>query len=181
MRRTMKPPMTKPRCTPPRRKAFAALLALTLVSAAPGAAQTAIPALPPSAMALPHLTVSADMLAGLPRRTVTVSEENGASATYAGVDLDALLVKNGAPHGMDLRGKSAADFVLVTAADGYRVTFALAELDPVLTDKVVLLADTRDGTPLAAKYGPLQIIVPDEKHHMRWIHGVHEIDVISPP
>jgi hypothetical protein len=130
---------------------------------------------------LPHLLITPELLAGLPRRTVTVTQEDGASAMYSGVDLGALLFHNGAPHGTALRGPATPDYVLVTAADGYRALFALAELDPSLTDKIILLADARDGKPLNAKYGPFQIIVPDEKHHVRWIHNVHEIDVITPP
>jgi len=56
-----------------------------------------------------------------------------------------------------------AQYVVVEAADGYRATFALAELDPTFTDRVILLADRRDGKPLSAQSGPLQIVVPGEK------------------
>jgi hypothetical protein len=38
--------------------------------------------------------------------------------------------------------------VLVEATDGYRAVFALAELDSELTDRVILLAGTKDGQPL---------------------------------
>ena len=53
--------------------------------------------------------------------------------------------------------------VLVEATDGYRAVFSLAELDPELTDRVILLADTKDSQPLPPREGPFRIIVPGEK------------------
>jgi hypothetical protein len=152
---------------------------LLLACAAAGSAQMTMPSAPPAATGLPRLLITADLLNGLPRRSVTVSEEDGSSATYSGVDLGLILAKNGAPHGPTLRGAAAADYALVTATDGYRAVFALAELDAGLTDKVILLADARDGKPLEPKYGPFQIIIPDEKHRVRWVRNVREIDVAA--
>ncbi|MFO0893059.1 MAG: molybdopterin-dependent oxidoreductase, partial [Isosphaeraceae bacterium] len=57
-------------------------------------------------------------------------------------------------------------------ADGYRAVFALPELDPDFTDRPVLLADRRDGRPLPGKDGPLQVIVPSDKRHSRWVRQV---------
>ena len=56
-------------------------------------------------------------------------------------------------------------YLVVEAADGYRVVFALPELDPGYTDRTILLADRRDGKPLSDREGPLQVIVPGEKKH----------------
>jgi hypothetical protein len=132
-------------------------------------------------MVLPPLTLTAAMFAGLPRRTVTVIEEKGDSVTYSGIDLGALLAKNGVPEGHALHGSAAADYVLVRAADGYRALFALPELDPAVTDKIVLLADLRNGAPLGPQLGPFRIVVPDEKRHLRWIHSAVEVDVVAAP
>ena len=63
-------------------------------------------------------------------------------------------------------------YLLVEAADGYRVIFALPELDPAFTERVVLLADHRDGQPLSTAEGPLRLVVPDEKRHARWVRQV---------
>ncbi len=63
-------------------------------------------------------------------------------------------------------------FSAATLADGYRAVFALPELDPAYTDKIILLADKRDGKPMDAKEGPLRIVVPDEKRHARWVRQV---------
>jgi len=55
----------------------------------------------------------------------------------------------------------------------------MAELDTALTDKGILLADTRDGRPLTAPEGPFRIIVPDEKEPARWAKQVWAIYVVQ--
>jgi len=67
--------------------------------------------------------------------------------------------------------------VLVEGTDGYRAAFSLAELDPELIDRVVLLADTKDGQPLPAREGPFRIIVPGEKRPARWVRQVKAVTV----
>jgi DMSO/TMAO reductase YedYZ molybdopterin-dependent catalytic subunit len=113
-----------------------------------------------------------DDLAALPRREVRTCDHDGTEATFAGVALADLLQLAGVPLGEKLRGSNMALYLLVEAADGYRVVFALPELDPAFTERVVLLADHRDGQPLAATEGPLRLVVPDEKRHARWVRQV---------
>jgi hypothetical protein len=48
-----------------------------------------------------------------------------------------------------------------------------------LTDKQVLLADTKDGKLLYAPEGPFRIIVPDEKEPTRWVKQVWAIYVVQ--
>jgi hypothetical protein len=67
--------------------------------------------------------------------------------------------------------------VLVDAADGYRAVFALAELDSELTDRVILLADTKNGQALSSREGPFRIIVPGEKRPARWVRQVTAVTV----
>ena len=67
--------------------------------------------------------------------------------------------------------------VLVGATDGYRAAFSLAELEPELTDRVILLADTKDGQPLPSREGPFRIIVPGEKRPARWVRQVNTVTV----
>ena len=113
-----------------------------------------------------------DDLATLPRREVRARDRDGAEATFAGVALVDLLRLAGVPLGDKLRGSNLALYLLVEAADGYRVVFALPELDPVFMDRMVLLADHRDGQPLAATEGPLRLVVPGEKRYARWVRQV---------
>jgi Oxidoreductase molybdopterin binding domain len=118
------------------------------------------------------LELSANELANLPRQSLEAKSHDGTVSKYDGVALIEILTKAGVPVGKDLRGKAMALYLVVEAADDYRAVFALAELDPAFTDRVILLADHRDGKPLSAREGPLQIIVPGEKKHARWVRQV---------
>jgi hypothetical protein len=48
---------------------------------------------------------------------------------------------------------------------------SLAEVDPSFHAGEVLVADTREGQPLA-KSGPFQLIVSDDKRPARWVHNL---------
>jgi hypothetical protein len=154
---------------------FVIAIVPALVGAQPMPKSSAAPVVPI------RIVLSAQTIAGLPRQTITVTEEHGTTATYSGVDLDAVLVAAGAPKGTAISGPALASYVLVRAADGYRVVFALPELDAAFTDRVTLLADQRNGAPLPPDLGPFRIIVPGEKRHARWIHAVTEIDFAPVP
>jgi len=113
-----------------------------------------------------------DDLAKLPRREVRARDRDGTEATFAGVALVDLLRLAEVPLGEKLRGSNMALYLLIEAADGYRVVFALPELDPAFTERMVLLADHRDGQLLSTAEGPLRLVVPDEKRHARWVRQV---------
>jgi DMSO/TMAO reductase YedYZ molybdopterin-dependent catalytic subunit len=123
------------------------------------------------------LSLSVEALAKLPRQTVRAKGHDGIESSYEGVSLVEVLATAGAPTGKDLRGPAMATYVVVEAADGYRAAFALAELDAAFTDRVILLADHRDGKSLSAMEGPMQIIVPGEKKHARWVKQVIRLKV----
>ena len=67
--------------------------------------------------------------------------------------------------------------VVVEGTDGCRAVFALADLDSALTDRVILLADTKDGQPLPPNEGSFRIIVPGEKRLARWVRQVRAVTV----
>ena len=123
------------------------------------------------------LSLSQDQLAKLPRQTVRAKGHDGVEAQFEGVPVIEILAKAGVATGQALRGPAMAQYVIVEAADGYRAAFAVAELDPAFTDRVTLLADRRDGKPLSTQSGPLQIIVPGEKKHARWVRQVITLKV----
>jgi hypothetical protein len=79
-----------------------------------------------------------------------------------------------------LRGRSLATYVLIEAADGYRVLFSIAELESGFTDRVVILADQKDGHPLPAAEGPYRLIVPGEKRPARWARQVVRVSLGRP-
>ena len=71
-----------------------------------------------------------------------------------------------------------ATYVVATAADGYRVLFSLAELDPAFTNSDIIVADTIDGKPLFAYQGPLRIVAPRDTRGARSIRRLEKIDVV---
>jgi hypothetical protein len=103
---------------------------------------------------------------------VRAKGHNGVESQFEGVPLSEILARAGVPAGKELRGKAVALYLVVEAADSYRAVFALPELDPAFAERVILLADRRDGKPLSDHEGPLQVIVPGEKRHARWVRQV---------
>ena len=114
----------------------------------------------------------------LPHIKITTSA-SGASATFEGVALEALLEKAGVGFGQTLKGKRLASCLLVEAADSYRVVIALPELDPAFTDKQVVLAFLKDGKPLDEKEGPYRIVIADEKRMARWVRQVTTLKIVD--
>ena len=117
-------------------------------------------------------------LKAMPSAKVTAKDHDGTTASYEGVPLHELLRRAGVPQGESLRGGALGLCLLVKAADGYKGTFALAELDPLFTDRQVLLAHRRDGRELDTKAGPLRLVIPDEKRHGRWVRQVTELQML---
>jgi len=107
------------------------------------------------------------------RRDVKAKAHDEKDAIYSGYNLSDILLAAGARIGKDeLKGKELGAYLVVEAADGYRATFSIIEFSADFTDRVILLADTRDGKALDAKQGKWQIIVPDDKKHGRWVRQV---------
>jgi DMSO/TMAO reductase YedYZ molybdopterin-dependent catalytic subunit len=158
----------------------AAVLALASMMAMLTAshAQSPMPAPAPSPF---HVTLDAGALAGLPRVTLSATDEGGHTDSYTGVSLRDLLTKLGAPAGAPVRGKAMTSYVIVGASDGYHVLFTLPELDASYTDHVVLIAESKDGAPLTADAGPYRLVVPFEKRQARWVKHVTEIGLANAP
>ena len=123
------------------------------------------------------LELTAEQFGKLPRQSIETKDHDGKDAVYEGVALVELLKAAGLKFGQDLRGKALASYLVVEAADGYRAVFALPELDPAFSERVILIADRRDKQPLDEKHGPLQIIVPGEKRHARWVRQVTALKI----
>ena len=104
--------------------------------------------------------------------SIKARDHEGTEASFEGVAVAEVLKLVGVKFGEQLRGKDLALFLVVEAADGYCAVFASPELDPAFTDRVILLADKRDGKALAEKEGPLRIVVADEKRQARWVRQV---------
>jgi DMSO/TMAO reductase YedYZ molybdopterin-dependent catalytic subunit len=125
-----------------------------------------------------HLDLSSNDLAAFQRQTVSVTDEHGTRAEYAGAPVAEILRRAGAPLGKELKGPNMALGVLARGSDGYRVLFSLMEFDAAFNDQVVLVADHRDGKLLDTREGPLRLIVAGDKRGARWVRGVIAFEVV---
>lgn len=96
---------------------------------------------------------------------------------FRSVPLVEILRRAGAALGDGLRGAHLGDVGPVQCADGPVVVFALAERDPGLGGRSVLLADSRDGATLNGDQGPLPLVIPDEKRPTRWARRFTEVRI----
>ena len=126
------------------------------------------------------LTLSPADLKSMPRTTVKVfnSHENK-EETYEGVVIQELLRRAGVPQKDKLRGAAMTMYVLAEASDGYRVVYALAELDSDFQDSNVIVADTVNGAPLGEKQGPFKMVAPHDKRPARWIRMLKSLTVVT--
>jgi hypothetical protein len=116
-------------------------------------------------------TLTAAQITGLPHVTVN-AKDHDVSAQFEGVPLSTLLSNAGVQLGDKLRGPRLTEVLTVEAIDGYKVVFALAEVDPAFATREIILADKRDGKPLDAKEGPLRIVATGDKRPARWVREV---------
>lgn len=129
------------------------------------------------------VTLTAADIASLPHHAAKVTDAGGNESTYEGASLSDVMKRAGFDFQSDRHGRGLTRYLLVEAADKYRVVVALPEFDPDFTDRLILVASTRDGKPLSAEEGPLRIIAPDDKRPARWVRQVRlltVVDAVSP-
>ncbi|RZK67507.1 MAG: molybdopterin-binding protein [Pedobacter sp.] len=110
---------------------------------------------------------------------VKITGRDSVKHDYTGVSLFDLLSKANAIIGGQLKGKQLTKYVLITAADGYKILLSLAEIDPAFTDNQVVLVNKDNGADLAVNYGPYRLIVAGDKRPARSAMRVTSIDVYS--
>ena len=118
------------------------------------------------------IKLTAADLQKLPSRTIHATPEHRSAADYKCTTVGEILTGSGLQMGKNIRGKRLGDYLRVKAADGYEVVFALPELDPEFTDRLVLLCYLKDGAALPADEGPLRLVIPEEKRPARWMRQV---------
>lgn len=127
-------------------------------------------------------TLTAAEFRALPHHQLRVAAENSSdSTTVSGVAMWDLLQRAGVPSPQASGRQRAATYVRLVGADGQTALFALVELDPGFSRKIVLVADQRDGRPLDTTEGPWRVIAPDDIRHARWVRGLARIDVGTLP
>ncbi|KAF1716145.1 molybdopterin-binding protein [Pseudoxanthomonas yeongjuensis] len=159
---------------------FALLAAASATHAVAGEEIAQGHASPPPPTSPQTVPIDAATLAALPREAVTANA-HGKTLQCEGVALPAVLRAANALPAEPLRGGQLANYVLVTARDGYRAVFSLAELEPSLSNRKVLLVDRCDGQPLDGDDGPLRLIAPEESRPARWVRQVQSITVVTAP
>jgi len=155
-----------------------ALIALTIMAARASAqGRVPCPVAEPGALvvygdvASPY-RLTLEELRVLPQSSVQGTPHGGTAALYSGPKLEDVLARAGLPRGPALRGSEMLRYVVVEAVDGYRAVFSLAELDTAFRKETPILALARDGKPLDEDAAPLQVIVPGEERHARWVRQV---------
>ena len=126
------------------------------------------------------LKLSVTDLKKLPRTKLKVlNPHENKEEIYQGVAVQELLRLAGVPQKEKLRGPAMAMYVLAEASDGYRVVYALAELDSDFQDSDVIVADTVNGSPLEDKQGPFKMVAPHDKRPARWIRMLKSLTVVT--
>jgi hypothetical protein len=122
--------------------------------------------------------LSPEDLATLPAIEVTITNE-APPTTYAGPTIRDLLTLAGAPSGRSLRGPAMSMVLLAEAADGYTVAFTISEMDPQFGNRRAIVATNVGGHPLSERDGPLQLVLPEDEFHARWVRQLVRIRVIQ--
>jgi hypothetical protein len=130
-------------------------VALVVILASPAAAQQPADSL---LIDVPGRQLILHNLDGMPRERVTVSFHDSPPLVYSGVSVRNLLAHAGLPVER-LRGRTLAQYMIVEAKDGYRVSFGVADLDSALVSRRLVLVDSVAGEALSPEEGPWRLIV----------------------
>lgn len=124
--------------------------------------------------------VSATTFRSLPRDSASVMFHDQPAVVYSGYSLASLLRASGVRTD-SLRGPALATRIVTESSDGYRVVLALAELDPALGGKRVLIADRMNGQPLPANEAPWRMVVVGDQRPSRSARQILRIKVSTEP
>jgi hypothetical protein len=166
------------------------LAALAAVILLPGCAQVTTPAAPKNDGSLtlqlgarPPLRVDADTLRAHAPEKLAVDwqrEGNVEKATFTGVRLTSLLALLNVPSGRDLRGDWLSAVVTAVGADGYQVSFGIADLEPSSSGRRAVVAWERDGQPLASGEAPLRLVIGGDQRPSRSVRQLVALRVSEP-
>ncbi|HEY7567588.1 MAG TPA: hypothetical protein VH762_08445 [Gemmatimonadaceae bacterium] len=154
----------------------AAVAAIIIASATRTAAQ--VPSLKLTALDGATKTVTVTELQALPQVEVADSSAEAGRLVFRGPTVRSVVSLIGAPEGRALRGPSMMIVVVAEASDGYKVAYALAELDEQFGARTAIVALTENGKPLAAQFGPLRIAMAGEAHRARWIRQLTTLRLV---
>lgn len=115
-------------------------------------------------------------LAALPRTTIDWAV-HGKTLRCTGARLSDVLARAGVPAGEAVRGPALTTVVVARAADGYRAAFTLGELDPLLGNARIIVADTCNGAKLPDADGPLRLVASGDTRGARSVRQLVRLTV----
>lgn len=124
--------------------------------------------------------VSAATLRSLPRDSASLMFHDQPAVLYSGYALSSLLRSAGVRTD-SVRGPALATRIVVESSDGYRVVLALADLDPALGNRRVLIADRVNGRPLPVNEAPWRLVVVGDQRPARSARQVLRIRIATEP
>jgi hypothetical protein len=116
-------------------------------------------------------------LKGMPSSVVRALGHDGKEASFRGVSLGALLERAGGPPGGQIRGAALRQYLVAEAADGYHAVIAYAEADSSYRAEPIVVAYEEDGKALDRETGPLQLVIPADRRHGRWVRQLECVRV----
>ncbi len=125
-----------------------------------------------------HLIETAE-LEQLEPRDITVPDPHTKEPTrYRGVPLGNVVALAGVSFAQSPRGPLLGVTLRVEAAEGYRVSFSLPEIDARTGSTEAILVFELDGEPLGDELGPFRLVVPTDKRGARWVRQISRITVV---
>ena len=120
-------------------------------------------------------------LDAIPAERAPARLRDGVPFTVSGVSVTTLLRLAGLDLSANLGGGKVVGHALVArATDDYRAVFGLAEVDPHFGHALLMVSWTNaDGSPLADKVGPVQLISTGESRPGRWVRQLQSLEVKS--
>ena len=118
-------------------------------------------------------------LAALPQVDVAMIGRDSSRVVLRGPTVRSLMTLVGAPAGRELRGPNMLLVVVAEASDGYKVAYALSELDDQFSNVPVIVAISQNGGPLPAAEGPFRIAMGGGgEHRARWIRNLTRLRLV---
>lgn len=125
-------------------------------------------------------SIPAEAIERMPRDSIRMTFHGQDAMWFRGVGLASMLREAGVRTD-SLRGPALATRVVIEASDGYRVVLALADLDPSIGARHVILANQVDGKVLPPDEGPWRLIVAGDQRPSRSARQVTSIRVLAEP
>jgi len=124
-------------------------------------------------------TLSMAELAALPQVEVAFKGRDSSRVVLKGPTVRSLMTLVGAPAGHELRGPNLLLVVVAEASDGYKVAYALGEVDEQFGASPVIVGISQNGGALPAAEGPLRIAMGGAaEHKARWIRNLTRLKLI---